>query len=198
MSRATLAELRGVLRGMVNSGTADYTLGTASYWDDDQLDIVLDRYRDDFSYEAMEPEPIVGVGGTSLYYLYELEDRKNIEQTSGGTSIFYIQDGTGATIGTASYTVDYLRGYVEFTQDTRGTNYFASGRTYDLNAAAADIWRKKAGYYHTAFNFSTDNHKIDREAIYKHCVQMAESFESMSQDSVTSIFVGRGDTDDLE
>lgn len=194
MARSTLSELRGILRGMIQAGTADYVLGTASYWDDDQLDTVLDRHRNDYTHVLMIPEPIVGVGGTSLWYEYKTTD-DNIEQTVGGTSVFYIQDGTGATVGTAEWSMDYLRGVLEFTTDKGGSAFYWTGRSYDLNAAAADVWRKKAGYYSTAFNFSTDNHRVDREAIYKHCVEMAESFESMSQDSISTVQMWRSDTD---
>lgn len=194
MARSTLAELRNVLRGMTQAGTADYTLGTASYWDDGQMDTVLDRHREDVIFEQLSPYPVTGAGGSSLYYEYRAE-RVNFEQTSGGTSIFYIQDGTGASVGTANYTPDYLRGLVNFSTDQGGSTYYLTGRTYDLNAAAADIWRKKAGYYYNAFSFSTDNHKIDREAVYKHCIEMAESFESSSQDSIVTIDVWRNDTD---
>lgn len=194
MSRNTLAELRGILRGMTEAGTADWTLGTAVFWDNDQLDTILDRYREDEINELLTPFPIVGVGGTSLYYEYRMSEG-NFEQTSGGTAIFWIQDSTYATVGTANYTVDYLRGVVTFANDTAGSTYYYNGRTYDLNGAAADIWRKKASHYHTAFNFSTDNHKVDREAIYKHCVQMAEMYESMGEESVTTMRVIRSDTD---
>lgn len=195
MARTGLAQLREVLRGMTQAGTADYSIGTANYWDDSHLDEVLDRHREDFRFEPLESYPTVGVGGTSLFYEFEVEDRENLEQTTGGTTVFYLQDSTGEFVGTAIYSVDYLRGKVTFTQDTRGTVYYATGRSYDLNAAAADIWRKKAGYYYTAFNFSTDNHKIDREKIYQHCIEMAESFEAMSEDSVTTVDMWRSDTD---
>lgn len=200
MARSTLSELRDVLRGLTQVGTADYTIvsgsGTASYWDDGQMDTVLDRYRQDIIFEILDPYPVTGSGGSSLYYEYRAE-RNNFEQTSGGTSIFYIQDGTGASVGTANYTPDYLRGVITFSADQGGSSYYLTGRSYDLNAAAADIWRKKAGYYHNAFSFSTDNHRIDREAIYKHCIEMAETFEAMGQDSVTTLQVWRSDTDSL-
>jgi len=196
MSRSTLAQLRNVLRGMTQAGTADYTLGTASYWDDEQLDIVLDSHREDYTFEMLNPYPVTGVGGSSLYYEYRAE-QKYFETTSGGSAIFYIQDGTGATVGTANYTADYLRGVFTFAADQGGTTYYYNGRVYDLDASAAEIWRKKAGYYHNAFNFATDNHRIDREAIYKHCLEMAESFESSSQDSISTIDVWRSDTDSL-
>ena len=196
MARSTLAQLREVLRGMTQAGTADYTVGTSAYWNDDQLDIVLDSHREDYSFEILVPYPVTGLGGSSLYYEYRAE-LKNFEQTSGGTSVFYIQDGTGATVGTSNYTPDYLRGVITFATDQAGTTYYYNGRVYDLNASAAEIWRKKAGYYHNAFSFSTDNHRIDREAIYKHCLEMAESFEATSQDSISTIDVWRSDTDSL-
>lgn len=195
MSRATLAELRDQLRGMTESGTADWTLGTITFWDDTQLDLILDKHRDDFIFEALEAEPVVGVGGTSLYYTYELHKRENIEQTDGGTARFYLQDGTGTNVGTANYSVDYLRGYVTFNQDQRGTTYFATGFSYDLNAAAANIWRKKAAHFYNSFSFTTDNHSVQREQVYKHCIEMAEMFESMGQDSVTTLQITRSDTD---
>jgi hypothetical protein len=181
---------------MTQAGTADYTLGTASYWDDGQMDIILDYHREDLTFEQLYPYPVTGTGGSSLYYEYRAE-RTNFEQTSGGTAIFYLQDGTGGSVGTASYSTDYLRGVVTFTTDQGGSTYYLTGRTFDLNAAAADIWRKKAGYYHNAFSFSTDNHRIDREAIYKHCIEMAETFEAMGQQSVSTLQVWRSDTDTL-
>lgn len=197
MARSTLVQVRNILRGMVEAGTADYTLGTISFWDDDQMDTVLDQYRADYVFEPASSYPTVGAGGTAVYNEYRLSDAP-IEQTSGGTAVFWLQDGTGATIGTALYSVDYLRGVVTFAADTGGTSYYANYRAYDLNGAAADIWRKKAAHYSTAFNFTTDNHKVDREAIYKHCLQMAERFESMGAESVVTMQVWRSDTDYVE
>lgn len=194
MSRSTLAELRGVLRGMVDAGTADYTVGTATYWDDNQLDTVLDRHRKDYKFEQMTANPIVGTGGTSLWYEYET-NVTNLEQTSGGTAIFWIQDGTGATVGTANYSVDYLRGVVEFTADKGGSVFYYNARSYDLNACAADIWRKKAAHAAQGFSFTTDNHKVDRNQVYKHYVEMAEMYEAMGAQSVTTMQVWRSDTD---
>lgn len=194
-ARETMIELITELRGMTEAGINEYAIAGVNYWNDAQLQKVLDKHRDDFIYEALEPEPVVGAGGTSLYYTYELDGRENIEQTIGGTARFYLQDGTGTNVGTANYSVDYLRGYVTFNQDQRGTTYFATGFNYDLNAAAADVWKRKASHHHSAFSFSTDNHSIQREQVYKHCIEMAEMYESMGQDSVTTLQITRSDTD---
>lgn len=194
-ARQTMSELIAELRGMTEAGINDYSIAGVNYWNDAQLQKVLDKHRDDFIYEALEPEPVVGVGGTSLYYTYELHNREYLEQTDGGTARFYLQDGTGANVGTANYSVDYLRGYVTFNQDQRGTTYFATGFNYDINSAAADIWRRKASHHHSAFSFSTDNHSVQREQVYKHCIEMAEMYESMSEESVTTLQITRSDTD---
>lgn len=196
MARTTLAQLRNELRGLTEAGTADYTLGTISFWDDDQMDTVLDRHREDFIFESLIPYPVQVAGGSTDYFEYRTE-RGNFEQTNGGTAIFYVQDASGSVVGTASYSADYLRGIVTFTTDTSGSSRFFTGRSYDLNASAADIWRKKAAHYFSTFSFATDNHRVDRQQIYDHCIQMAESFEAMSQDSVMTIDMWRSDTDAL-
>lgn len=194
MSRSTLAELRGILRGMTEAGTADYTLGTASFWDNDQMDIVLDRHREDVVNYPLIPHPQVGSGGTSLYYEYRAE-HQNLEQTSGGTIIFWVQDATYATEGTANYSVDYLRGIVTFGADKGGSSFYYNARSYDLNAAAGDIWRMKAAHAAQGFSFSTDNHRVDRNQVYKHYVEMAEMYEAMGEQSVSTLQVWRSDTD---
>ena len=48
-----MASLITELRGMANAGTADYTLGTATYWDGDQVQRVLDRNRMDVYREQL-------------------------------------------------------------------------------------------------------------------------------------------------
>ncbi len=197
-ARSGMVDLITELRLLTESGTADYSVNAVSYWNDGQLQTVLDKYREDVIFYELEPYPVTGNGGTAEYYRYEIEEYGNFEKTTGGTAVFYLQDGTGATIGTSLYTADYLRGEVVFSSNTQGTSYFVTGRTYDLNAAAADVWRKKASHYHTSFNFSTDNHKVDRNQVYQHCIEMAEQFESMGAQAVVTMEVFRSDTDVIE
>ena len=195
MARTGMTDLIATLRGMTESGTADWTLGTVSFWSDNHVQDVLDLHRKDYVFQELMPYPTQGSGGTVLYNQYRAPVG-NFEQTTGGTAIFYVQDGTGANVGTALYSVDYVRGVVTFASNTRGTSYFLTGSSYDLNAAAADIWNRKASHYAaSAFNFSTDNHSVSREAIHQHCMQMAAKFESLSGDSIQSVQLWRNDTD---
>jgi hypothetical protein len=191
-ARLGITDLITELRGMAEAGTADYNLGNTAYWSDDHLQNVLDDHRTDIVFEQLRPLPTYGAGGTLIYHTYK-SCYGMYEQTTGGTAIFYVQDGTGANVAGSLYTPDYRRGVVTFVADTSGTTYYLTGRSYDLDAAAADVWRRKASHYANAFDFSTDNHSVTRSQVYKHALEMAEYFEGKSGDAVTTINMFRGD-----
>ncbi len=149
--------------------------------------------RRDFIHYPMQSYPITVSGGTLQYFEYRFP-YGFLEATSGGTSIFYAQDSTGATLGTALWSADYRRGVLTFASDAKGTAVYLTGRSYDLNSAAADIWRKKAAHYApTSFNFSTDNHSIDREQVYTHCIEMAAFFAGISGSAIETVERYRSD-----
>ena len=188
-ARTTLATLITRLRGLSQAGTADYSVSGTTYWTDDQLQDVLDAHRQDV-YRAPMQSVLVYNGGTVEYHDY-FSGYTNLETTTGGTSIFYIEDSAGSVVGTALYTPDYNRGVVNFPADTGGSAYYLYGRSYDLNAAASEVWRTKAGHYAMAVNFSTDNHRIDRGEIIKNCFVMADHYDKMS--APVSISITRND-----
>lgn len=193
MARTGLSNLITELRGMTEAGTADYAVSGGTYWSDDHLQDVLDIHRTDVIFEQLSMYP-VQVSGGSLSYKDYRSSHGYLEATTGGSAIFYIQDSTGANIGTANYTPDYRRGVFAFSTDQRGSVYYMTGSSYDLDAAAADVWRRKAAHIaSTSFDFSTDNHSISRSQIYTHCLEMAEFFESKSSDVITSIPLFRSD-----
>ena len=192
MARTTMATLITSLRGMALAGSSDYTVNGLSYWTDNQLQDVLDAHRKDVYGYPLTAQPSYS-GGVAVYLEYH-SGIINLEQTDGGTAIFYITDGVGANVGTALYTADYNRGVITFLADTGGIDYELYGRTYDLNAAAADVWRQKAGQYATAVNFSTDNHRVDRGEIIKNCLKMAAFYTQ--QIGATNVIIMRGDNAD--
>lgn len=188
-ARTTMAALILRLRGLAQAGLNDYTVAGVTYWTDGQLQDVLDAHRKD-----VYNHPLYVVegyeGGTAVYKEYH-SGLTDLEATSGGTAIFYITDGVGANIGTALYTPDYNRGVVTFAADTGGLTYYLYGRTYDLNAAAAEVWRTKAGQYAMAVNFSTDNHRIDRGKIIENCFAMADHYDRLSGSN--TVIISRND-----
>jgi hypothetical protein len=189
------------LRGLCEAGSAEYTLGTTVYWGDDVLQDMLDSNRIDLIHEQLIPRPIV-VGGTVSapirYPYYQFKKFETgyafLENTTGGTDVFYLQDGTGSTLGTALWSADYRRGIVNFVNDTLGTAIYYTGSAYDLNATASDVWRNKAAHYApSSFNFSTDNHSISRAQVYEHAVEMTKFFENISGNSIQTLQRFRSD-----
>jgi len=178
-ARAGLSDLIQQLRGMTNAGTADYSVGTASFWDGDQMQVILDRHRIDVYQELLEVHPERKGGGTIHFKEYRSQYR-NFEQTTGGTAIFVVEDVTGADSGTANWSADYARGIVTFAANQGGTAYLLTGRAYDLNAAAADVWRMKASAFAEQFDFSTDNHSVSRSQKIKNALEMAQYYEGLS------------------
>ncbi len=193
MARSGMTDLITELRGLTEAAPFEYEVATVNYWSDDQLQNILDARRMDIVFEQLSMYPVQIAGG-SISYLDYRSSYKNLETTTGGTAILYLQDSTGATIGTANYTPDYRRGQFQFSANQAGSVYYLTGRSYDLNAAAAEVWRRKAAHYApTAFNFSTDNHSISREQIYLHCREMADAFENQGAQAVETIQMFRSD-----
>lgn len=192
-ARSGILDIINELRGMAEAGVSEYSIAGVHYWSDKQLQDVLDLHRTDYRFTQLLPKPITVSGGTAVYYDYYMP-AKMFEATDGGTAVFYLQDSTGATAGTSLWSADYRRGVVTFASNTAGTAYYMTGRSYDLEAAAAELWRRKAGHYApTSFSFSTDNHSVNRESVYKHCLDMAAFWENLGGDSFQSVKMTRSD-----
>lgn len=188
-----MTNLISTLRGMCDVGTDDHTIGATTYWSDNHLQDILDLHRIDVWREPMAIIETYPGGGSVEYKEYQSE-YGNWEETTGGTAIFYIEEADGDKIGTASYTADYQRGHITFSADTEGTVYYLTGRFFDMNGAAADVWQRKAGQVASSFSFSTDNHRVDKGALINNALRMAQVFSSMAIPMVTT--VSRGDIDD--
>jgi hypothetical protein len=175
-ARASLNQLIDRLRSLTQVSSSDWQLGTATFWDSDHMQQVLDDHRFDFHRVPLAAVP-KHTGGGSVQYLEYYAPYQYLETTSGGTAVFVIEDSAGADKGTATWSADYMRGKVTFTSDQKGTAYYATGRTYDLNGAAADIWRMKADHYSTTlFDFSTDNMSVKRGQVIDNSLRQADRY----------------------
>jgi len=180
VARSGMLDLIADLRGLANAGSNDYTAGGQAHWTDKQLERVLDRYRRDAYREPLEARETYS-GGTVEYKNYYIP-AQNLES---GTAYFRLEDAAGNAVGTALYSTDYRSGQVTFSATTGGSAYYWTGRTYDLNRAAADVWRQKAAYHAAQFDFSTDNHSVKKSGVYKQCLAMAEFYEQRAATSQT-------------
>lgn len=197
MARSGMTAIIEELRSLTESGTSDYTIGTTVHWSDNALQDILDLHRRDIRFMQLQAYPNQIQGGSLVYYDYQA-NLGYIEATTGGTAITYLQDSTGATLGTALWTADYRRGMFTFVNTTNGTVVYLTGRSYDINGAAADVWRRKAAHYApTSFNFSTDNHSISRAQVYDHAMEMVSFFENMSGDGLNVVERFRSDVNGL-
>jgi hypothetical protein len=136
--------------------------GTAQVFIDDIIQRHLDANRMDVYFDPLVSIPRNIGGGTTVYY--EFRSRHgDYETTDGGTATFYIQHGTGSTVGTASWaSMDYQSGILMTTTNYQGTALYVTGRSYDLYGAAADLlddWAQKVALQ---FDFSSDQQSFSR------------------------------------
>ena len=184
-TRTDMSAIILLLRGMCEAGTADYTLAGAAYWTDDQLQDALDRSRIDLNMVQLSATPRYS-GGSITYTEY----RAPMGYIEGGTALEVV-DASGATQGTATYTADAMRGIVNFISDQAGAARYINGRAFDLDKAAAEVWRKKASHYATAYNINADGQNLSRAQLFEHAIEMAREYSGMVRGADVSI--GRGD-----
>lgn len=194
MVRASMTDLIDVLRGLAHAGTEDFTIGIKEYWSDEQLQTILDRYRANLREAELVSHPITNSGGTPEYKEYSSYAGWYETTSEGGSATFVITDGIGGITPLTSYTPKYETGLVTFDDDQEGSARYVTGQSYDVYAAAADVWEQKAAHYATQIDFSTDGHKITRSHIVTQCENMAKKYGSMSISGGGSIAdVMRGD-----
>lgn len=179
MARTGMAEIITQVRQLAAAGSADYTAANVTYWSDDQLQTILDRTRVEIWDEQIPYVPTVDGGGTTVYTEYRVPWTW-LEQTTGGTAIFYLRDTTGARIGTADYTIDYAYGRVTFGADQGGSVRYVTARSYDVYEAAAVVWETKAAHVALKFDFDADGASFKASQERQAYLDMARQMRSQS------------------
>lgn len=194
-ARTGMTSLIQRVRDLTSTGDGDYTVSAAAYWTDDQIQAALDRSRADVMDERLSVVSSVNAGGTAEYLIYQSEWR-NLESTTGGTAIHYLRDATGARVGTALFTADYAAGRYTFATSTSGSTLYLNARSYDLYAAAADIWRQKAAHVADRFDFTADGASFKASQLvaqYTDMAKRAESRATFGGESARSVTMYRDD-----
>jgi hypothetical protein len=143
------------VRALTYAGTAEYSIGTANFWDDNQIEQVLDRHRQDLVRHKLLREPNY-IGGGSVIYTRLRSAYGFLETAASGTAVFIIEDSVGDDRGTATYTADYQLGIFDFDSDTGGTALYLTARSYDIYGAAAELLEQWATRESRCFDFTTD------------------------------------------
>lgn len=156
-ARAGMSELITYVRQNTNAGTADYTVAGVAYFTDDHIQGYLDQYRTTWKeVELLDIEDYEN--GTSTYTEYRIPMHLKHFERSGTASGWAVRDGAGSAA--PSNTPNYDAGIITFAADTGGTAYYLNCRTYNVNAAIADVWEAKAGMVAASVDWSSDNHSI--------------------------------------
>lgn len=177
------------LRRLAAVSVGDVTVGGETYWTDDQLEDVLDRRRTE--YRGVGLGPIMGTPAQTTYTDYLLPTRDLEYDALGGADGFTLLDSTGAAA--PAHTVDVSAGLIVFDADTGGASFYLDYRTYDLNAAAADVWEMKASFVASAVDWRSDNHQISASQEYEHCMKRAREFRSKAGGGLQVVELWRSD-----
>lgn len=188
--RTGMQTLIATVRGYSNAGTSEWTVttdnGILTFWSDLELQNALDRHKVEYVHAPLEAVQSYS-GGSSVYLQY----RANVTDIESGTAVFKVEDVSG-TVTPAS--VDYARGIVTFATDQAGKALYWSGYAYDMNAAAADIWRVKASHAAELVDWSTDGHNVKRSQQVKAFQEMAAFYQARSgTEGVTTAKIVRDD-----
>jgi len=167
MARSGMATLISRTRRMVDDSAG-------SVWTDDDVQDVLDTTKQRVQREELSMEKTLLSTSSYEYKVYH----SRYGDLEAGTAQFKLEDSSGSQRGTADYTADYVRGVVTMTADQAGTKLYLTAWTYDLNRAASELWRERAGQVASYYNVNTDGHNLSRSQWYDHCMKMATDYES--------------------
>jgi len=178
MARAGMANILLRTRAMIDDA------GTAT-WTNDNLQDELDQYKMRVWREPLSMER-TGTGTAS--YEYKVFHSRYGEFEEGGTAYFQIEASNGSQRGTADYTANYISGIVTMTTDQAGSELYLSGWSYDLNSAASNLWRQKAGNVSSYYDVQADGHKLSRSQWFMHCTQMSDMYGGMGRVSTGNLW----------
>ncbi len=166
-ARDGMANLIQRVREGANADTDEFTLGGGTYWTDEHIQARLDRQRHDIYRETISPTPTYE--NNQVRYLDYYWRWGNVEEAASGSAEWLLQDVNGSAVGTGSYSIDYDAKRISFPTTTNGFQYFLTYRTFNVNAAIAEVWDIKASNVSSRFDVKTDNHDLKRsqlEAVY--------------------------------
>lgn len=181
--RAGMSNLVNRLRALTGAGTADYVAGTVTYWTDDHLQAALDS-NSRFFVAAPLAWQQQQQNGTAIWLIAQAPFR-DLEELASGTARWNIATGAGSAIGTALYTPDYQSGQISWgTVSQGGSAYYLTAYTYDIHAAAADIWTERLANFVSYFDFRADNQTFSRSQVFRQAKEMRALMKEQAGDNV--------------
>lgn len=188
-ARSTLADIISDVRALTSAGPNEYTKGSANYFDDDQLQRILDRHRNDVFDHVLTAAPHHS-GGTLVFQTY-VAALDSWEATDGGTALFVLTSRTGGTVVPSGWSADYQRGIVRFDADQGRVAYSVTGRRYDIYGAAAEVLRVWATQKKAACDFTVDGAAEFVEGQTRNMLALAKEYAAKAEPITMAL--GRSD-----
>lgn len=173
-ARSGMTTLITDLRAMAAVGTADFSVNGTSYFTDDHLEDILDRHAVHYTRHRLDAEP-ENIGGTTVYYRYVLP-APTLEGTASGTAVWRLENSAGSAFASSAFAIDHNLQRITMTDNQAGSALYLTARAYGLNAAAADVWGRKAAYYADRYDVKTDNHDLKRAQLIANAFTMQKEF----------------------
>lgn len=186
--RAGMANLLLRLRSLTDAGQTDYVVDGVTYFTDQQLQDELDAVVQVYREWRLDPLPQHN-GSAYIYKEFSVPAviPLALEEDGAGTGGWAVRDGNGnAKTITTDYTVNYRNGVITFVADqVANPNFTLDCRAYDLNQAAAAIWRQKGAFEYRAMDWSSNSVSFKSSQRYEHCLERAQFFEAKAGMTVT-------------
>lgn len=176
--RAGMQTLVDLLSALTDAG---------SEFTEDDLQDYLDRNKVEYRDIALYPLP-QRLSNTVIYKIYPLPTsigiyfETPIDDTVNDyfylTNTIYVPFTFGDGDNQAVFDPNLRR--ITFNADTAGQFYYINAVSYDLYGAAADIWEVKIAARVKLISIKTDNHTLDMQQEYDHCVDRFNYFSQLS------------------
>lgn len=170
--RASMATLITTLRGLTNASTSDTTIDGVTYWSDQHVQDVLDRHKQFFTVK-LTAQPHYE-NGTLVYKRWAVPKSVGAYVESP-----VIATLTGYVISDSDYTLDSNAGLVTF-NDSSTAGYTISGYSYNMPAAAGELWGTKASHRAHLVTIKSGAHQLWADQEYQHYLERAREFTSKS------------------
>jgi hypothetical protein len=178
-ARTGMTGLIAQLRRLTDAEEDAVTVAGETYWTDDHLQDILDNYAQDIVDVPLRSNPTYEEGSWEYrrYYIPKMIPRTLETPTEDSDNTFFVVSDTGTVIPTSSYTYDSRLRRLLFNSDQLGHVYYLRAVSYNVNEAAAEVWRTKASFRVALVEWKGGDHSIKEDQEWQHCMQMAEFFE---------------------
>lgn len=171
MARTGMLNAIKQLRLMTDTAVNEVAINDVWYWSDDQLQDILDRHARYVDDVALFATPITDDGVTT-YTKYFF---KNYLGSWFDEDTIVVVNNRGTIAPTNA--IDYKGKQVTFVANTLGYDYFIRGRVLNMNAAAAEVWQRKADHRTQLIDWKDGTHTLNEDQEYQHILERIQHYQ---------------------